>query len=255
MKKILLIILALSSVVFPLACSDNNPNKASGPALPGGGGTGSGIATSTPNPSGGTLTPSPTIIASYRTSAAPNAMVMDPKFNLLYVAEGENKGTGIVNMIGSYSVAANSLNGGPDDNRVVIGFETPTPPPPTPGITPIWQGVTVVLGIPEGIARSGPYFGLLDTSGSAATLYSGCKSFSLGSIPLGTTQYPNYPTSFGGVPFNSPKSLAGDAFGDFYVADVGNGYVDELYGACSAVPPPTLTWLGRWNGSSSKFPF
>jgi hypothetical protein len=163
-------------------------------------------------------------------------------------------------MFWAFSVGGNALSGGALGNQFVTGYPTPQPPSPTPGITPPWSGTTIVSNDPQGFAKAtngaNTYFGMLDsTAGGSATLYEGCHGFDLNLLPITDSQYPTYTNGFDGIAFSSPRAIAGDSLGHFYVADTGHGFIDEFGTGCAAGPPPDPGWLHYWNGSSSGLPF
>ncbi len=256
MKKLLVLLILLLGLIVPLACSDNNSNKGTGPTLPGGSGSGGGSASATPTSiivsTPGTTTPiptmainTPTFLHNYVTTAAPNAMV-NVGGNIT-VVEGETKDGGDATAFGSYTVGGGgSLTGGYNGNAVVIGIPTPGLPPPG------WAGVTLAITMPLGVAYSS-YTGtydILDTvpGSSAATFYE--------ENPNGWPGvYTNYTSSYESIVLNSPKGLAADQLGNHYVSDTTNGYIDVFGPPCGCGPPVGPPVYHRWNGSSSKFPF
>jgi hypothetical protein len=253
MKKLLVLLILLSGILFPLACSDNNSNKGTGPALPGSGGStpgSGGIATSTPNPSAGTLTPVPAYQNVVGLSAAPNGMYYDSGTNILAVAEGTTI-TGNITAFEGYNVT--TLTRTNFTNLYETGFP---PPPPTPAPTPAWVGTTIIASLPQGFAKSGGIYGFLDSSPSgSASLMEGCYSFFLGQVPQGVSQYPTNTTGYGGSAFVSPRAIAGDSLGNFYVADTGNAYVEQFAAVCSVGPYTSPAWLHRWNAFNPTSPF
>lgn len=190
------------------------------------------------------LTPTPVYENNYGTVAAPNGFYYAA--GVLWVAEGEIKVGGDVSAYIGYTLAGNALSSFGGSNEVVTGF-------PTPQATPAWAGgTTIILAIPQGIAytpANGGYFALLDSPPSgSASMYEGCTGFNINSIPLGSSQYTNYGVGYEGSPFNAPKALASDSIGDFYIADTGNGYVEQFGEVCSSGPPPALNEIHRWYG-------
>jgi hypothetical protein len=264
MKKFLMISLILTGLIFPLACGTNNSGPTTGPLSGVGGGstnsapsntpTGTvfpGTPTKTNTPSSGTFTatytptfsiPTPVYLNNYGTSAAPNgACYLSP---ILYVAEGEFRVNGDVTMFEEYGLGGGQLNGGPIGNLMEIGV-------PTPDETPYWTGVTVQAVLPQGYTFTNGFWVLLDSSASgAASLYEGCNGFNLWAVPAGASEYPTNTTSYGGSLLNNPHSVCSDNNGNVYVADTGNGYVDEFSTGCADGPYISPNWLHRWNGSA-----
>jgi hypothetical protein len=268
LKKGIAILILLTAIGLPLACTTNNSSSPTTPAL----------ATHTPTPGGPTATftttlvpgatptftptfvATPVFLNNYGVSAHPNGMYYDSGTQILYVATGVTGSPGNVTMFWSFAVGGGVLSGGARGNQFVTGFPTPQPPPPTPGITPAWQGTTLVSNDPQGYAEAtngaNTYYGMLDsTATGAATLYEGCNGFNIGAVPLGASQYPTNTDGFDGIAFSSPRAIAGDALGHFYVADTANGLIDEFAAVCAAGPPPDPAWLHNWDGSSSGKPF
>ncbi len=272
MKKILALLILLSGLVFPWACSDNkNPTQPSGPSL--GSGTsvatstfsptgtitpGTSTATATFTPSGGVGTPTPTFAIAtpvwknnYVTGAPPNGMVLVG--TSLNVVEGEPG----VTSLAVYTVqGGGTLNGYTNGgNEVVLGV-------PTPNSTPPWAGTTVVLTDPVGVGYSSyscgsctpPYpgntFAILDTSpgSSAATLYQQNPYYD-------GSNYTNYQNGYSGLIFNSPKGIAIDQQGNNYVADTGNGKVEAFGPPSGGGPPFNSNWEWEFDGSSSSKAF
>ncbi len=277
MKKILALLILLAGLVFPWACSDNKtPTIPSGPGLGGGGNstpTGTitpGTFTSTPTQAVGanTFTPTPTFAlavpvfqGNYSTSAAPRGMEVDG--GVLTASESEVRSTGLVTEFEEYTGAGTaSLNlytcgGGPCVGNVI---STGCPPPvTTPGATPaefIPNGTTLnqVQGFvnPGGCCGAGAWSAVLDRTGSAATLYAGYIGYWSSTFPpQGNYYMPFASPDYGGIPFNNPQAMTDDGTGGtghMYIADTGNGYVDELSpyeGSCPDEPLP----IHRFNGS------
>lgn len=63
----------------------------------------------------------------------------------------------------------------------------------------------------------------------------------------------NFTNGFGGAPFNNPEYLTADSAAHFYVADTGNGYVEEFDGGGCCDYPSSPAWLHRWNGPGPNF--
>jgi sugar lactone lactonase YvrE len=261
MKKILVPFLIFLGFILSLASCSNNNNTPTRPFL---GASGN----STPTSGGFTVSASPTpvFVANYGTAAAPNGIINFPCCNTdrIFIATGEYKTGGIVNGLESFTVGTSTIVNY-NTNWLVMGI--PTPGIPSPG----WAGTTVVLNVPQAYvytpapAGSDPYysdpltgnngwFGILDTTpGGPATLYGGNWFSDAG----GTYRvYQKITTGFDAVAFNSPRALVVDSTnGDFYVADTGNGYIDQFAPPESWTPAfPPQAWLHRWNGASSNFP-
>ncbi len=256
MKKLLVFLILVAGSLFPFACSDNNSNKGTGPTLPSGGAS---TSTSTPGPAPGggssgtpTFTPTfavapPAFLHNYTTSAAPGGMYYDG--TNLYVAEGEIRDGGDVSMFEIYAVGAGVLSGGTYGNGYSTGI-------PTPQATPVWQGSAVTLRLPQGLVEGPAGWGLIDSPpGGSATLYQG-STYDINAGWSGVYgNYDNAGNSYGGSLFNSPKGLTADSFGNYYVADTGNGYVEEFGPPGAGISFGPTAWEHRWNGSSSSFPF
>jgi hypothetical protein len=227
LKKGVVTLVLLTAIGLPLACTTNNSSTPTAPitghtATPGG-------PTSTPTTTlvpGATPTFTATFIATpaymgnLGTSSAPNGMYFTG--TSLYVAEND----GVLPMVEIFGVngAAVSLNSA--TNFVVEQSAT-----------------TVLLDGPQGFASTGGYFGILDVASSgAATLYAGPSS--IPSAPLTQSSWGNQGLKF-------PKGFTGDSQGNFYVADTGNGYVDEYQAAGSPGSFP----IHRWKGYSSSNTF
>jgi len=150
-------------------------------------------------------------------------------------------------------------------NLIVVGQATPCPLyQPTPQIYTLTH-----VNYPGGVAVSSPFgavvsgvnsypgeievLDLQSGTGGGATLYVE-NNYVFCPPALDGGPFMNNANGFGGAPFNSPKCLTADAFGNFYVADTGNGYVDEFDGGgglCSPLCSPA--WLHRWNGSGGGY--
>ncbi|HJT25223.1 MAG TPA: hypothetical protein VJ873_11655 [bacterium] len=64
----------------------------------------------------------------------------------------------------------------------------------------------------------------------------------------------NLTEGFEDAPFNNPKCLTADTFGNFYVTDTGNGYVDEFDGGGALCQPLCSPgWVHRWNGPGTGY--
>jgi hypothetical protein len=176
-------------------------------------------------------------------------MYYDTSTGLLHVATGEYRVLGDVTEFEEYTISGGMLSGGTVGNEYTTGYPTPEPPVGTP--TVVYNPVTLVATYPQGFAKTsaGPFYALLDSNQSgSATLFEGCLGFD--GVPYGYTQYPSYTSiGYGGSPLNAPRAVAGDGLGNFYVADTGNGYIDEFGSFCATAPPPNPAWEHRWNGS------
>ncbi len=290
MKRLLILLILLMGLVFPWACSDNHtPSTPSAPAL-GGGNTATPTGTvtvinatatgtiptftptGTPTPTGAvaftptitwTFRPTPAYDNNYGTSAAPNGMYYN---GTLYIAEAENRAGTVVSAFEQYANSGGGVlayNG--MENGIVIGQATPCaaflPTPYAYTITAYNFPVGVAVSSPGGSGVQGPP-GMIETldaqpgSGSA-TLYA--ENNYVFCDPTGSAgvggPFMNPTNGFGGAPFNNPKCLTADLLGHFYVADTGNGYVDEFDGGGALGSPLySPSWLHRWNGPGSGYP-
>jgi hypothetical protein len=93
-----------------------------------------------------------------------------------------------------------------------------------------FAATTITVGIPTPTY----FWAILDenTSGGA-TLYSGLSPFNA----------PSTCAAWGNNLFKSPKCLTADSIGNFYIADTGNGYVEQWYMNCY----PSQLGYHRWN--------
>ncbi len=275
MKQSLFIVLILVSLVLPLACSDNNNNPTKPPVSSGSGGTqpaptisGGGITLS------GVLTPTPTFINNYGASTSPNGIYYDGTSNVIYVMEGSPG----ITLFPSYSI--NTANGvlsippyGPPSagfggNELATGCP-PVPPgvpgPQTPTPVPWSAPSTIIAQLPMGVAftKGGGggglfpkgWWGILDSSpGGSAVLYEGGW---LNNYYCSTGFVcPSWNTGYDAYAYKSPRALVADSQGNFFVADTGNDYVDEMGpGGWQNGGVPATAWEHRWNGSTAKFPF
>lgn len=274
MKKILALLILLMGLVFPWACSDNHsPSTPSAPTL----GTGStptgsitpGTYTSTPTLVVGanTFTPTPTFAIpvpayqnNYSLSAAPRGMVIDG--GILTVAESELKPAGLVTELEEFTGAGTAvLNIGapPNISNLIL---TGCPPLQTPGATPV-PFIPIVTALnqvqgyvnPGGQNGAGAWTAILDLNSSGgATLYAGyIADWSSTYPPMNNGYVPFTTVDYGGVPFKNPQAMCDDGAGTsptsghMYIADTGNGTVDELdpyEGVCPLVPLPFHRWYG-----------
>jgi hypothetical protein len=177
--------------------------------------------------------------------------------NNLYIAEAENKAGTVVNALEQYTNHGGgvlSFNG--TGNCVVIGQATPCA---------IYTPVLLYcsgLNYPVGVAVSSPggtvggYPGNVEVldiqSSGAASLYAE-NNYVYCPPALDNGPFMNYTMGFGGAQFSNPKCLTADSAGHFYVADTGNGYVDEFDGG-GGLLGWSPAWLHRWNGPGSGYP-
>ncbi len=286
-KKVLLVFILLSGLIIPLACSDNNsaPTKPSAPSAGGSTNTPTGTVSTSTTPTGtiptststptftptGAISPSATFTITwtpaftpaydnnYGTSAGANGMYYDG--TTVYVAEAESKAGIIVNALEQFTnsgggVLVYNFTG----NIIVKGQATPCI-----AYTGVTQ-TTSLVNYPMGLAVSSPgglvgglpgMVEILDASSSGgATLYAENNYFLCPTASDGGP-FSYFTPGFGGASFNNPKCLTADTFGHFYVADTGNGYVDEFDGGGTTTYYDVLggspLWLHRWNGSGGGF--
>ena len=290
MKRILVAMAVLVlGVIFPWACAENNtPTQVAPPAL-GGNPTNTPAGSITPTftgtlptmtptstwtPTGAitpptatftpttawTLAPTPAYDNNYGTSAAPNGVYYDASTSTLYVAEAESKAGTIVNALEQFNyTGAGVMSYTFMNNQIVVGQATPCaqyqPTPQVYTLTTVNFPIGIAVSSPFGLVGGSPgMLEMLDASSSGgATLYvennyAFCPTFQDGGPFMDLT------SSFGGAPFNNPKCLTADSAGHFYVADTGNGYIDEFDGGgalCTPLCSPA--WLHRWNGSGTGF--
>lgn len=238
-------------------------------------------ATGTPTPTGiintNTPTASPTITWTFRptpaydnnygTAAAPNGMYYDAVGSIVYVAEAESRAGTMVDAFEEFSnlgSGALTLVYGPTGvaavgNLIIVGQATPCALyQPTP------QNFTVTsVHAPQGVAVSSPfglvggYPGMVEVldlqSNGAATLYAE-NNYNFCPPALDGGPFMNNTTGFEDAPFNNPKCLTADKFGNFYVTDTGNGYVDEFDGGgTNCTPLCSPGWIHRWNGPGAGY--
>lgn len=171
-------------------------------------------------------------------------------------------------MFETYVLSGTSLTlkpgGNESGNQIIIGVPTPDESP-----TPVpWIGTLVTMANPVGVAYSpvnGGWWAVLDSkpalspgvaASGSASLYMSQYNFALDSNYDGWWYGPheNYTNSYGGDTFVTPRSLAADSFGDFYVADAGQSEV-LMFGTgdpTTIISPP---WTGSWDGSTTSKPF
>jgi hypothetical protein len=250
MKKLFVCLVLLSAIIIPLACGNQN-NSPSGPI--GGGPTSTptktptpGGATITPTPGGPTNTPTntPTITptfavsappfdGNYGTASSPNGMYYDSGSKNLFVAE--NDGTDPEIEIFTNTAGVLSLNF--FTNFLIVN----TGSGPSTAFLHGPQGFadTTITTPLNGCQITGNFYAVLDVDAatSGVTFYTGILGG--GGISSASATV----SSWGVQGFNNPKCLTADTLGNFYVADTGNGYV-ENWDACSG---PSQQTLHRWN--------
>jgi hypothetical protein len=250
MKKLFVCLVLLSAIIIPLACGNQN-NSPSGPI--GGGPTNTptktptpGGATITPTPGGPTNTPTntPTITPTFavaappfvfniRTSSSPNGMYYDATATNLYVAEndGTNPQVEVFTNTGGV-LALNNFT-----NFLIVN----TGSGPSTAFLHGPQGfadtniATGQYGCPA--VAHGNYYDILDINpvGGGVTMYTGLyTNFNGASATV---------SSWGTQLLNNPQCLTADTVGNFYIADTGNGYVEQ-WDPCSN---PSQFPLDRWN--------
>jgi hypothetical protein len=251
MKKLALCLILLSTLMIPLACGNQN-NSPSGPIGGGPTATHTPVATSTPTtipggptntftPGGAPPTNTPTFAVpiplfqhNFGTTAAPNGMVI--LGTSLTVAESDSNGPEVENFTiaaandGTVKVAPNvGLN-----NFVWTTFPIPNPAP-TPAYNPLpaWTPVATGLNGPQGVVyqTTAPnYSSTLDAQpGGGAILYYGSSSTVGWSLyGLGYVYQPFSVTGFDARGFNNPKGMGADGQQNVYVADTGNGRIEQF---------------------------
>jgi hypothetical protein len=229
MKKYLFLSLVLLSLILPWACSDNNNNPTKPPVstlnpatytptLPP-------LFTSTPTLVPGTFTITPTITPTHYTApayveewpaaSAPNGCSFDGGGNL-WVAEYD----------GTLPYLEEFVPTAPNGN-------------PTGGdLLPLCQGVTVSLVGPQGAVIANGQLCVLDNSSSTDTVY--IQNMAVSQATEGT--------SWGTLPFNNAKGFCTDGY-YIYVADTGNGWVDQFTPAELFAPGNIHRWKG--NGTNN----
>ena len=258
MKKLFVCLVLLSAIIIPLACGNQN-NAPSGPI--GGGPTstptktstpgGAATSTPTPTPGGPTNTPTSTI------TPFPSAPSPTPVFDInegassaangayyfgtgasgtLYVAEND----GINPEVQEFANTAGNLVYSTGTNFVVNIIHG--------------ASATIFLVGPQGFASTNiqvaplpnpptNFYAILDENASgAATLYSG-TNFNSASATV---------ASWGTQILSSPKCLTADAIGNFYVADTGNGYVEEWGANSSPSQYPDHRWFNYYDFQLGK---
>ncbi len=263
MKKLLMFAVLFSGMILAWACNDKNNNPTAPVTIPGGTSTPTGTRTPdtptyTPTLGVGVFTPTPTPTYSlpipvfqnnYSTAASPRCMVLNG--SLLTVAENEVTSQGAVADMAEYTVAGSSLSlGNPPNvgNIILIG----APPASTPGTPVAFQPTTITLQAPQGFVNpgggaSGAWSAVLDLNGAGATLYAGYYS-SWTAQGLSSIYMPYYGSGYDGIAFNNPKGMCDDAtHGLIYVADTGNGFVDE-FSPYEGIPGAEPLWMHRWSG-------
>jgi hypothetical protein len=260
MKKLALCLILLLAIMIPLACGNQN-NSPNGP-IGGGGATatftssptktntpGGPTSTPTPLPAGAntpTFTPTfsvpiPVYEHTYGTASSPNGMVISANaasVTVMTLAEYQLGGVEGVEYfyLGAGGVTTNIAGNFPGESGAILqGI-------PTPALTPPWEPTTVTLNGPQGFAYPNIGFGsayatILDLqSGGGALLYEGNANMAGWNNPynFGFLYEPQTTNGYGGTPFKNPKGLTADLIGDIYVADTGNGQVDEFNGQTPA---------------------
>jgi hypothetical protein len=231
MKKSLFLTMVLVSLILPWACSDNNNNPTKPPSVVGSGPTDTPtlppLFTSTPTVGAGTTTNTPTssptpyaapaYIEEWPAASAPNGFYFDG-FGTLWAAEYD----GVLPYLEQFTTTA--VNGNP------VGGD----------LFPLAQGVTVALVGPQGVAVGNGELCLLDTNTSTkvSTVY--IQNMAVSQATEGS--------SWGTLPFNDPKSFATDGY-YIYLADTGNGYVNQFTPAELFAPGNIHRWKG--NGSNN----
>ncbi len=253
MQKALILTIALVVLIFHWACSDNN-NSPSKPTAT------FGVASPSPTVlvqgTPGTPTPIPTFALpapvfqyNYSTAISPNGMVITGN-NLTIAEYGVTMG-GALGLVEGFKIVpangtiTNALN--PDETGYVLqGF-------PTPESTPPWQPVTTALNGPQGFVNpggGGGYAYILDDQPSGgAILYWGNSGMPGWGNPyfLGFLYEPYQTAGYDSKGFNRPKGMTADSLGTIYIADTGNGCVEEFGNAWGCGLCPLHRWYG-WAG-------
>lgn len=234
MKKILLSVILSTSLVLPWACSDNaTPSQPSGPPLGGGAPTNTPTGTVTPasatntfTPAAGTFTntPSPTpavavppYVTEWAAASSPNGFYLAG--GQLFVAEGD-----------SFLSELEAFNTG------------------SGVITPIGNLINgaILLNHPVGMCftpANNSYFVVLDqTASNGASIYTGSTP------PLDDI---NTGTSWGTQAFSKPNCLATDGY-YVYIADTGNGFIEEFDPNGTPSPIPIHRWGGFFSTLTSS---
>jgi hypothetical protein len=232
LKKGITILVLLTAIGLPLACTTNNSSSPTSPVVhtptPGGPGT----STFTPTvPAGATATftptfviPPPTFMGRVGTAAEPNQLYYNG--GNLYVAE-----SGVVPLIEEFALTGSALTFTGGTGFVITGY-------PTPNSTPAFTGVTVNLSGPQGfvtIGGSGAVALLDDKTDGTANIYVG--DFNSLNLPVTTSSY-------GSNGLSSPLGITADSQNHIYVANTGDGEIDEYdaFGFPGSFP------LHYWNG-------
>jgi hypothetical protein len=252
MKKLFICFMLLSAIIIPLACGNQN-NAPSGPI--GGGPTstptrtstpgGVATSTSTPTPGGPTNTPTntetvtptfavaaPAFVGNFGTSSSPNGMYYDAGSKNLFVAE--NDGTNPEVEVFTNTAGNLALN----DFTNFLVVNTGSGPSTAFLVGPQGFADTTILQNQNGcpLNPSGNFYGILDVNPSGgATFYTGLYGNFNGA---GATV-----NSWGYQAEVKPECLTADTEGNFYIADTGNGYVEQ-WDPCSG---PSQFGLHRWN--------
>jgi hypothetical protein len=189
---------------------------------------------------------------------------------LMTVAEKEDTGSGY------YDLESFDLgNGGVTTNSVPIITDQLLQGIATPNSTPPWVPITITLQGPQGFVNPGgngpaaqpaappnpnspnaAYAAVLDVApGGTAVLYEGNdyeNGWWAGGPPTAYDYDQSYEpvsvTGYGSIAFNNPKALTADSVGNLYVADTGNGLVEEFWGYNGPVYPEP--GLGKTGGNA-----
>jgi len=248
MKKLVLCLILLSAIIIPLACGNSN-NAPSGP-IGGGGPTFTFTPTRTITPGGPTATNTPTSTAlgstatwtptfaatipvienTYATSASPNGMVIAG--GNMTLAEKQDVGAGTEGLqLFNLNSGGTTIASAPNLGASMVQGIPPTPAstwvPPEVGLTGP-QGFVNVTAT-GGVQSGNTFAAVLDTSGSAATLYEG-NSNEFGYSAYGYFYGPVQTNGYGALIFSSPKAMTADLNGNLYITDSGNSTVEEFWG-------------------------
>jgi len=227
-----------------------------------------GANTFTPTPTWATPTP-PAFQTNFSTSAAPRGMIVSG--GILTVGENEVTVGGIVTEMEEYT-GAGTMNlvlnnccptgSGTMPNVGNAILQGCPPQQATPASTlipfvPVTLACNAIQGFvnPGGDGGAGAWSAVLDlSSGGSATLYCGYIGSWINPpkvVNLDHTYVPFIATGYGGIQFNNPRGLAADRTGGggrIYVADTGNGYVDD-FTPYEGICPDGAIPIHRWNGA------
>ncbi|HXL72028.1 MAG TPA: hypothetical protein VN963_00245, partial [bacterium] len=221
-----------------------------------GGPTATNTPTSTPLGSTPTNTPTfaipiPVFQHNFGTTAAPNGIVI--LGNSLTAAEYDSN---VGPMVENFTIAAannGTVNVAPGiglNNFVWTTFPVPnTAPTPQYNPLPAWTPVATGLNAPQGFVNQTTgtiYSSTLDAqSGGGAILYYGTIA-TIGwqagptGYGLGYVYQPYTNTGFDSKGFNNPKGMGADSAGNVYIADTGNGRIEQFNGN-----GPFHSWTGN----------